>query len=68
MGQVSAQAWRAAFEALDVAMGGGGGVNVTFIVGLPFVRTSPDHGTAFDFAGQGVADPGSLKAALAAAV
>lgn len=41
------------------------GVNVT--VGLPFVRTSPDHGTAFDIAGQGVADPSSLKAALAAA-
>ena len=38
------------------------GVNVT--LGLPFVRTSPDHGTAFDIAGQGVADPGSLIAAL----
>lgn len=38
------------------------GVNVT--LGLPFVRTSPDHGTAFDIAGQGVADPSSLKAAL----
>lgn len=42
------------------------GVNVT--VGLPFVRTSPDHGTAFDIAGLGVAETGSLKAALAAAV
>jgi 4-hydroxythreonine-4-phosphate dehydrogenase len=41
------------------------GVNVT--LGLPFVRTSPDHGTAFDIAGQGRADPSSLKAALAAA-
>jgi 4-hydroxythreonine-4-phosphate dehydrogenase len=41
------------------------GVNVT--VGLPFVRTSPDHGTAFDIAGQGVADPASLKTALATA-
>ncbi|SDN28746.1 4-hydroxythreonine-4-phosphate dehydrogenase [Lutimaribacter pacificus] len=39
-----------------------GGVNVT--LGLPFVRTSPDHGTAFDIAGQGVADPSSLVAAL----
>jgi 4-hydroxythreonine-4-phosphate dehydrogenase len=38
------------------------GVNVT--LGLPFVRTSPDHGTAFDIAGRGVADPGSLLAAL----
>lgn len=37
------------------------GVNVT--VGLPFVRTSVDHGTAFDIAGQGIADPASLKAA-----
>jgi len=39
-----------------------GGVNVT--LGLPFIRTSPDHGTAFDIAGQGVADPSSLIAAL----
>ena len=38
------------------------GVNVT--LGLPFVRTSPDHGTAFDIAGQGRADPASLLAAL----
>jgi 4-hydroxythreonine-4-phosphate dehydrogenase len=38
------------------------GVNVT--LGLPFVRTSPDHGTAFDIAGKGVADPSSLIAAL----
>ena len=37
-------------------------VNVT--LGLPFVRTSPDHGTAFDIAGTGVADPTSLIAAL----
>jgi 4-hydroxythreonine-4-phosphate dehydrogenase len=37
-------------------------VNVT--LGLPFVRTSPDHGTAFDIAGQGVARPDSLIAAL----
>ena len=39
-----------------------GGVNVT--LGLPFVRTSPDHGTAHDIAGKGVADPSSLVAAL----
>ena len=38
------------------------GVNIT--VGLPFVRTSPDHGTAFDIAGQGIADPASLQLAL----
>ncbi len=38
------------------------GVNVT--LGLPFVRTSPDHGTAFDIAGQGRADSASLVAAL----
>lgn len=39
-----------------------GGVNVT--LGLPFVRTSPDHGTAFDIAGRGIADETSLVAAL----
>jgi 4-hydroxythreonine-4-phosphate dehydrogenase len=39
-----------------------GSVNVT--LGLDFVRTSPDHGTAFDIAGQGRADPSSLIAAL----
>jgi 4-hydroxythreonine-4-phosphate dehydrogenase len=38
------------------------GVNVT--LGLPFVRTSPDHGTAFDIVGTGRADPASLVAAL----
>ena len=38
------------------------GVNVT--LGLPFVRTSPDHGTAFDIAGRGSANPASLEAAL----
>jgi len=37
-------------------------VNVT--LGLPFIRTSPDHGTAFDIAGKGVANPASLIAAL----
>ncbi len=45
-------------KTLDVASG----VNVT--LGLPIVRTSPDHGTAFDIAGQGIADPSSLIAAL----
>lgn len=39
------------------------GVNIT--LGLPFVRTSPDHGTAFDIAGQGIADPASLETAIA---
>ncbi|SFH22227.1 4-hydroxythreonine-4-phosphate dehydrogenase [Palleronia marisminoris] len=39
-----------------------GGVNVT--LGLPFIRTSPDHGTAFDIAGTGAADPTSTLAAL----
>jgi len=38
------------------------GVNLT--LGLPFVRTSPDHGTAFDIAGQGLADASSLLAAV----
>jgi 4-hydroxythreonine-4-phosphate dehydrogenase len=38
------------------------GVNVT--LGLPLVRTSPDHGTAFDIAGRGAADPASLIAAM----
>jgi 4-hydroxythreonine-4-phosphate dehydrogenase len=41
------------------------GVNIT--LGLPFVRTSPDHGTAFDIAGLGIADPSSLQAALTCA-
>ncbi|MEO9780326.1 MAG: 4-hydroxythreonine-4-phosphate dehydrogenase PdxA [Sedimentitalea sp.] len=38
------------------------GVNIT--LGLPFIRTSPDHGTAFDIAGQGTANPTSLIEAL----
>jgi len=38
------------------------GVNIT--LGLPFVRTSVDHGTAFDIAGKGIADPTSLRVAL----
>jgi 4-hydroxythreonine-4-phosphate dehydrogenase len=43
----------------------GRAVNVT--LGLPFPRTSVDHGTAFDIAARGVADPGSLEAAVALA-
>jgi 4-hydroxythreonine-4-phosphate dehydrogenase len=38
------------------------GVNVT--LGLPFIRTSPDHGTAFDIAGQGIANPTSMIEAI----
>lgn len=38
------------------------GVNVT--LGLPIIRTSPDHGTAFDIAGKGLADPGAMVAAI----
>ena len=45
-------------KTLDMASG----VNIT--LGLPIIRTSPDHGTAFDIAGQGRADPASLIAAL----
>ena len=39
-----------------------GGINVT--LGLPFIRTSPDHGTAFGLAGKGTARPDSLIAAI----
>jgi 4-hydroxythreonine-4-phosphate dehydrogenase len=41
-------------------------VNTT--IGLPFVRTSPDHGTAFDIAGQGIARPDSMEAAIELAI
>jgi 4-hydroxythreonine-4-phosphate dehydrogenase len=51
----------APFKALS-----GGGVNVT--LGLPVVRTSPDHGTAEDIAGRGIADPASFAEALSLAV
>lgn len=37
---------------------------INFTAGLPFVRTSPDHGTAFDIAGRGVADPSPFRAAI----
>jgi 4-hydroxythreonine-4-phosphate dehydrogenase len=43
-------------------LAGGRGVNYT--AGLPVIRTSPDHGTAFDIAGQGIADPDSFREAL----
>ena len=46
--------------------GFGTGVNVT--LGLPFIRTAPDHGTAFDIARTGKADAGSMRAALELAV
>ena len=70
---VFVRALRGEFDAVvapyhDVAMAAfktvsfGAGVNVT--LGLPFVRTSPDHGTAFDIAGRGVADAASALEAL----
>ena len=66
---VFVRAMRGAFDAViapyhDVGMTAikvasfGGAVNVT--LGLPFPRTSPDHGTAVDIAGQGIADPSSM--------
>ena len=74
---VFVKALRGAFDAVlapyhDVGMtavkvaGFGKGVNIT--LGLPFPRTSPDHGTAFDIVGRGVADPSSMRAALELAV
>ncbi|MCX8069560.1 MAG: 4-hydroxythreonine-4-phosphate dehydrogenase PdxA, partial [Thermodesulfovibrionales bacterium] len=42
------------------------GVNVT--IGLPFVRTSPDHGTAYDIAWKGIANPSSMKEAIEMAI
>jgi 4-hydroxythreonine-4-phosphate dehydrogenase len=44
----------------------GSAVNVT--LGLPFIRTSPDHGTALDIAGQGIADASSLVASIRMAI
>lgn len=74
---VFVKAMRGDFDAVlapyhDVGMtavkvaGFGKGVNVT--LGLPFIRTAPDHGTAFDIAGTGKADPGSMRSALELAV
>lgn len=48
------------------SLAAGDGVNYT--VGLPVVRTSPDHGTAFDIAGQGIAEPDSLREAVFEAI
>jgi 4-phospho-D-threonate 3-dehydrogenase / 4-phospho-D-erythronate 3-dehydrogenase len=50
------------FKALEFDNG------VNFTAGLPVVRTSPDHGTAFDIAGQNLADPTSFRAALFGAI
>jgi 4-hydroxythreonine-4-phosphate dehydrogenase len=44
----------------------GQSTNVT--LGLPYVRTSPDHGTAFDIAGKGLADPAGMLSAMRCAV
>lgn len=44
------------------------GKGVNFTLGLPFIRTSPDHGTAFDIAGKGIADPSSMIEAIRLAV
>ncbi len=52
----------APFKSLAFASG------VNYTAGLPFVRTSPDHGTAYDIAGQNLADPTSLRAAIYAAI
>lgn len=52
----------APFKALSMS----DGVNIT--AGLPLVRTSPDHGTAYDVAGKGTADPSSFRQAVYAAV
>jgi len=41
-------------------------VNIT--IGIPIIRTSPAHGTAFDIAGKGIANPSSMKAAIRTAI
>lgn len=45
-----------------------GGSGVNFTAGLPYVRTSPDHGTGYDIAGKGEASPDSMREALYAAI
>jgi 4-phospho-D-threonate 3-dehydrogenase / 4-phospho-D-erythronate 3-dehydrogenase len=55
-------AFKTALFRLGKGDGATAGVNVT--LGLPFARTSADHGTAFDIAGKGAADPGSMKDAV----
>jgi 4-hydroxythreonine-4-phosphate dehydrogenase len=67
------QAYRGDFEAV-VAMYHDQGLGplkmiafergVNWTLGLPFIRTSPDHGTAYDLAGRGVADPSSMISAI----
>lgn len=67
------EAWRGDYEVV-VAMYHDQGLSplklvafesgVNWTLGLPFVRTSPDHGTAFDLAGRGVADASSMRAAI----
>ena len=52
----------APFKCLDL----GGGVNYT--AGLPLVRTSPDHGTAYEIAGKGIADENSFRHAIYEAI
>ncbi len=44
------------------------GKAVNISLGLPFIRTAPDHGTAFDIAGRGIADPSSMREAVSLAV
>ena len=52
---------------IPIKMGGfGTAVNIT--LGLPIIRTSPDHGTAFEIAGKGRANPGSMIRAIKMAV
>jgi 4-hydroxythreonine-4-phosphate dehydrogenase len=74
---VFVRALRGEFDAVlvpfhDVGMtavkvaGFGTGVNVT--LGLPFIRTAPDHGTALDIAGQGIAEAGSIAEAVRLAI
>ncbi len=41
---------------------------MNFTAGLPYVRTSPDHGTGYDIAGKGVASPDSMRSAVYAAI
>ena len=55
-------------QGLPVLKHAGFGHAVNVSLGLPYVRTSVDHGTALDLAGSGRADPGSLMAATALAV
>jgi len=52
----------APFKALSMESG------VNFTAGLPYVRTSPDHGTGFDIAGKGIADPSSMREAIYMAI